>query len=504
MGYKNNMEKYVDILIVGAGVSGIGVAAHLLRNCPGRQFEIIERRLSHGGTWDLFKYPGIRSDSDMSTFGYSFKPWHKASVLATGDGIKRYLGEVIESYHFKDKIHFGHQVISANFDSHIKKWVVEVIDQQQNKQTWYANFVVGCTGYYNYEHGFQPSFAGLNQYKGQFVHPQHWPDNLDYKGKKVVIVGSGATAITLVPAMANSGAGHITMLQRSPTYIASIPSVDVVYDKMRKLLPEKVAYKLTRARNITMQRVVYALAQKQPKLVRKLLLKSVEVQLQGKVDMKHFTPTYDPWDQRLCVVPDGDLFKALREGQASIVTDVIDHFTETGIQLQSGEHLDADIVVSATGLDIQIMGGIKASIDGQPINTSDHMLYNGIMVSDVPNMAMIIGYINASWTLKVDIAAEYICRLLNYMNEQHYDVVVARGDEREMLEDTVMGSLSAGYIQRAVAVMPKQGKHAPWHITNNYLVDKKALRKANFNDPILQFRQAERKTLSQSKIKLVS
>lgn len=498
------MEKYIDILIVGAGVSGIGVAAHLLRNCPERQFEIIERRMSHGGTWDLFKYPGIRSDSDMSTFGYDFKPWNKSSVLATGDGIKNYLGEVIESYGLHDKIHFGHQVTAANFDSSIKKWVVEIVDQQENKQTWYANFVVGCTGYYNYEHGFEPSFAGKEQFKGQFIHPQHWPENLDYAGKKVVIIGSGATAITLVPAMAKSGVGHVTMLQRSPTYIASIPSVDVIYDKMRKYLPEQLAYQLTRARNIGMQRGVYALAKKQPKLMRRLLLKGVEAQLQGKVDMKHFTPTYDPWDQRLCVVPDGDLFKALREGRASIVTDTIDHLTETGIQLKSGEHIDADIIVTATGLEVQIMGGVKASIDGKAINTSEHMLYNGVMVSDIPNMAMIIGYINASWTLKVDIAAAYICRLLNYMDQQHYDVVVARGDEREMLQDTVMGSLSAGYIQRAVNVMPKQGQHAPWHISNNYLADKKALRKANFNDPILQFSKRDQKKLSQSKIKLVS
>lgn len=498
------MDKNVDILIVGAGISGIGIAAHVLRNCPGRQFEIIERREAHGGTWDLFKYPGIRSDSDMSTFGYNFKPWQKTSVLASGNAIKGYIGEVIDEYKLKEKIHFGHQVVSANFDSSIKKWIVELIDRDQKKQTWQANFIVGCTGYYNHDQGFQPEFAQQDQFKGQIVHPQHWPENLDYSDKKVVIIGSGATAITLVPAMVKTGAGHVTMLQRSPTYIASIPSIDLVYDKMRKILPEKVAYQLTRARNIGVQRGIYAIAQKQPKLVRKLLLKAVEMQLQGKVDMKHFTPNYNPWDQRLCVVPDGDLFKALREGKASVATDTIDHFTETGVQLKSGQHLDADIVVYATGLEIQIMGGIKASVDGKAINTSKHMLYNGIMVSDIPNMAMIIGYINASWTLKVDIAADYICRLLNHMDQHNYDVVVAKGDEREMLEDTVMGSLSAGYIQRAVNVMPKQGKHAPWKITNNYLADKKDLKKAGFDDPTLQFTRAESQPKNQSKIKLVS
>lgn len=498
------MDKNLDILIIGAGISGIGVAAHILKNCPGRQFEIIERRQSYGGTWDLFKYPGIRSDSDMSTFGYVFKPWQQASTLATGAAIKGYIGEVIDDYKLKEKIHFEHQVVSANFDSSIKKWVVQIIDRDLKQQTWHANFVVGCTGYYNYDQGFLPEFAQQEQFKGLVIHPQHWPENLDYSDKKVVIIGSGATAITLVPAMVKSGAAHVTMLQRSPTYIASIPSVDFVYDKMRKVLPEKLAYQFTRARNIAVQRGVYALAQKQPKLLRKLLLKAVEMQLQGKVDMKHFTPNYNPWDQRLCVVPDGDLFKSLREGKANVLTDSIDYFSETGIQLKSGQHIDADIIVYATGLDIQIMGGIKATVDGKAINTSEHMLYNGIMVSDVPNMAMIIGYINASWTLKVDIAAEYICRLLNHMDQHNYDVVMAKGDASEMLEDTVMGGLSAGYIQRAIHVMPKQGKHSPWKISNNYFADRKDLKKASFDDPILNFTHAENQTKSQSKIKLVS
>ena len=318
----------------------------------------------------------------------------------------------------------------------------------------------------------------------------------------MVIIGSGATAITLVPALAKGGAAHVTMLQRSPTYIASVPSIDFVYDKMRKVLPEALAYKLTRARNIGMQRGIYALAQKQPKLLRKLLLKSIEMQLKGKVDMKHFTPSYNPWDQRLCVVPDGDLFKILRSGKASVETDQIEKFTETGIQLKSGQHLDADIIVSATGLQIQILGGIKATIDGKPMDTSKHMLYQGIMVSDVPNMAMIIGYINASWTLKVDIAADYICRLINYMDKNGYDQVIAQGDQTELMEDTVMGSLSSGYIARAADVMPKQGKHAPWNVTNNYLADRKTLKNARFEDSVLKFQK--RNTQVSSKPKLVS
>ncbi len=481
------MEKHIDILIVGAGISGIGLAVHLSKHCPQRQFDIIERRESFGGTWDFFKYPGIRSDSDMSTFGFNFKPWQKANVLADGASIKGYLSEVLDEYKLKDKIHFQHRVLAANYDSAQKKWVVEIEDSNQKKHTWIANFVLGCTGYYNYDQGFQPNFPNQQAFKGQLIHPQFWPADLEYAGKKVVIIGSGATAITLVPALAKGGAEHVTMLQRSPTYIASIPSIDFVYDKMRKVLPEDLAYKLTRARNIGMQRGIYALAQKQPKLLRKLLLKSIEMQLKGKVDMKHFTPSYNPWDQRLCVVPDGDLFKILRSGKASVETDQIEQFTEKGILLQSGQHLDADIIVSATGLQIQILGGIKATLDGKPMDTSKHMLYQGIMVSDVPNMAMIIGYINASWTLKVDVAAEYICRLINYMDKHGYDEVIPQGDQTELMEDTVMGSLSSGYIARAVDVMPKQGKHAPWNVTNNYLADRKILKNARFDDGVLKF-----------------
>lgn len=494
------MEKQVDILIVGAGISGIGLAAHLSKNCPQRSFDIIERRESIGGTWDLFKYPGIRSDSDMSTFGFNFKPWKKSSVLASGPAIKQYLSEVVDEFTLDSKIHYQHRVLSANYDSTKRKWSVEIENAQGKEQTWIANFVLGCTGYYNYDQGFQPDFPNQKAFKGQFIHPQFWPEKLDYSGKKVVIIGSGATAITLVPAMVKGGAGHVTMLQRSPTYIASVPSIDFAYDKMRKFLSEDMAYKLTRARNIGMQRGIYALAQKQPKLLKTLLLKSIKHQLKGKVDMKHFTPNYEPWDQRLCVVPDGDLFKILREGRATVETDQIEKFTENGIQLKSGKHLEADIIVSATGLSIQILGGIQATIDGRPLDTSKHMLYKGIMVSDVPNMALIIGYINASWTLKVDIAADYICRLLNHMDKNGYDEVLPEGNATELMEDTVMGSLSSGYIARAANVMPKQGKHAPWTVSNNYLADRKDLKNATFDDDILQFQSKA----SKSKPRMVS
>lgn len=494
------MEKQIDVLIIGAGISGIGVAAHLSKNSPNRHYEIIERRNAFGGTWDLFKYPGIRSDSDMSTFGFNFKPWQKTSVLADGEAIKDYLAEVVEEYKLKEKIHFNHRVLSADYDSNISKWIVKIEDENQKVNIWQANFVVGCTGYYNYDQGFKPDFPNQDAFKGQLVHPQFWPEHLDYAGKKVLIIGSGATAITLVPAMAKGGAGHVTMLQRSPTYIASVPSQDFLYEKMRKVLSEDMAYKLTRARNIGMQRGIFALAKSQPKILRKFLLKSVEMQLKGKVDMKHFTPSYNPWDQRLCVVPDGDLFKILRSGKASVETDQIEKFTETGVLLKSGKHLEADIVVSATGLEIQILGGLKATVDGKPVNTSKHMLYKGVMVSDVPNMAMIIGYINASWTLKVDVAADYISRLLNYMDKNGYDAVTPQGDQTELMDDTIMGSMSSGYIARAADVMPKQGKHAPWSVSNNYLADRKELKNAKFEDTVLKFHRHSAEAVRKPKL----
>lgn len=494
------MEKQIDVLIIGAGISGIGVAAHLSKNSPNRHYEIIERRNAFGGTWDLFKYPGIRSDSDMSTFGFNFKPWQKTSVLADGEAIKDYLSEVVEEYKLKEKIHFNHRVLSADYDSNISKWIVKIEDENQKVNIWQANFVVGCTGYYNYDQGFKPDFPNQDAFKGQLVHPQFWPEHLDYAGKKVLIIGSGATAITLVPAMAKGGAGHVTMLQRSPTYIASVPSQDFLYEKMRKVLSEDMAYKLTRARNIGMQRGIFALAKSQPKILRKFLLKSVEMQLKGKVDMKHFTPSYNPWDQRLCVVPDGDLFKILRSGKASVETDQIEKFTETGVLLKSGKHLEADIVVSATGLEIQILGGLKATVDGKPVNTSKHMLYKGVMVSDVPNMAMIIGYINASWTLKVDVAADYISRLLNYMDKNGYDAVTPQGDQTELMDDTIMGSMSSGYIARAADVMPKQGKHAPWSVSNNYLADRKELKNAKFEDTVLKFHRHSAEAVRKPKL----
>lgn len=494
------MAQHFDVLIIGAGISGIGSAVHLKLKSPQKKFAIIERRETIGGTWDLFRYPGIRSDSDMSTFGFEFKPWTQSKVLADGTSIRNYVNETAKEYNIFDNIYFQRQVKTANWSSAKKLWQLEVVNNANNTvEQWTADFLIGCTGYYNHDEGFKPNYPNEAAFKGQIVQPQHWPENLNYSGKKVVIIGSGATAITLVPSLAEK-AGHVTMLQRSPTYIASVPSLDKLYDNMKKVMPEKVAYQLTRSRNIGLQRLIFKLSQEKPELVKKFLLKSVRLQVGKDVDMKHFTPSYNPWDQRLCVVPDGDLFKALKRGKASIETDQIEKFTETGIQLKSGKHLDADIIISATGLNIQILGGVKATIDDQPILTSKHMLYKGVLLSNIPNAAIIVGYTNASWTLKVDVAADYLSRLFNFMDKNRYKVVVAHADNELLTDDTIMGDLASGYIQRAADVMPRQGKTAPWRVSMNYMKDKAELRGSNFDDDILKFDGAKAKTKKRFKL----
>ena len=480
------MSQHINTLIIGAGISGIGCAVHLQQHSPKRNFVILEGRDQIGGTWSLFKYPGIRSDSDMSTFGYTFKPWQQDKVLADAASICNYLQETVDEFNLASKIKFNHRVTAANWNSATLQWELTVDVAGQSEQ-WTADFIISCTGYYNYQQGYLPEFKQQDQFKGQFIHPQFWNEDLDYKDKNVVVIGSGATAITLLPAMTQGGA-KVTLLQRSPTYIASVPSVDLVYKKLRDVLPDKVAYQITRARNIGIQRGIYALAKSKPQLLRSALLTAVKVQLRGKVDMKHFTPNYQPWDQRLCVVPDGDFFKLLRDGAAKIETDHIDHFVEDGIVLKSGKKLQADIIVAATGLEIQMMGGISATVDHQPINTRDHMLYNGTLISDVPNVAMIIGYTNASWTLRVDIAAEYICRLLNFMDKNRYQAVVPVADDSQKTDNSLMGSsLTSGYIKRAEQVMPRQGQQEPWIVQTSYYADRKALKQAKFDDGILKF-----------------
>ena len=477
----------VDVLIVGAGVSGIGAACHLTRDGKGQSYLILERRHALGGTWDLFRYPGIRSDSDMSTFGYNFRPWTARTVLADGPSIRAYVEATADEYRVRDNIRFGQHVLDAAWSTATGRWTVHARNEATGEiDTYTARFLLGCTGYYNYDEGFRPEFPGESDFAGPIIHPQHWPEDLDYAGKKVVVIGSGATAVTLVPAMAAT-AGHVTMLQRSPTYIIALPGEDKIAAWMRKFLPEMVVYRLSRIRNIGIQRFSYALSRKYPNFMRKVVLGAARRQLGPDADLRNFTPSYDPWDQRLCVVPDGDLFRAVRDGKAEVVTDTIDTFTESGIRLASGRHLDADIVISATGLQIQMLGGASVEIDGRPLHLNTVVTYKGVLVETVPNAAMIFGYTNASWTLKADIAAEYAVRLLNYLDENGYQKVVAEATDADRGTDSVLGSLRSGYVQRGDAGMPRQGTRAPWAVLNNYIRDAPTLKRARFDDGILQF-----------------
>ena len=483
---KNN---HVDVLIVGAGLSGIGMACHLRRDCPNRSYVVLERREAIGGTWDLFRYPGIRSDSDMFSFGYHFRPWTGDKVLADGPSIRRYVQETAEAYGVDRHIRFGRKVLDAAWSSDLGLWTVNVLNEATGKKEKYtAGFVVGCTGYYNYDAGYRPDFAGEQDFKGEIVHPQHWPEQLDYRGKRVVVIGSGATAITLVPSMAGEAA-HVTMLQRSPTYILSVPSVDPLARNLQRLLPSKLAYRLNRGRNIAINRLLYRMSRAKPKVVRRLLLGLVRKQVGKSVDMRHFTPSYNPWDERLCVVPNGDLFKALRSGKASMATDHIERFTETGIQLKSGEHLDADIVVTATGLDVQMLGGVKMTVDGEPVPVNQLLTYKGVLVEGVPNAAIVFGYTNIAWTLKADIASEYVCRLLNHMARKGYARVVPRDHGDHRTEDTILGALSSGYIRRSADRLPRQGSGAPWAVRQDYVRDAPVLRYGAIEDDCLEFQR---------------
>jgi len=485
-------DRHFDVLIVGAGISGIGAACHLTRECPGKTYRLLERRHAIGGTWDLFRYPGIRSDSDMYTFAYHFRPWGETKVLADGHKIKKYIEDTAAEYGVPEHIDYGRTVLTADWSSADAQWTVVAKDEASGKtETYTSRYLLGCTGYYNYDGGYRPFFPGEDRFQGQIVHPQHWPEDLDYAGKRVVIIGSGATTITLVPAMAET-AGHVTMLQRSPTYIIALPDDDTIAAAMRKArIPEKVVYKVSRARNIALQRTFYQLTRRRPKVARKLVLGAVKRQLPPNVDIKHFTPAYNPWDQRLCVVPNGDLFKALRNGSASVVTDHIESFTEHGIKLKSGDELPADIIVTATGLDMQMMGGVHASVDGEPVVPRDRVVYKGVMLDGVPNAILVIGYTNASWTLKADLAAEYFCRVIRHMDEHGYTTVVAEAQPDDRTDESVMGAaLTSGYIQRGNAVMPRQGRRKPWKVLNDYVRDAPVLRRGAIDDGVLKFGRA--------------
>ncbi|GAA2311077.1 NAD(P)/FAD-dependent oxidoreductase [Streptomyces kunmingensis] len=485
-------QQHVDVLVIGAGISGVSAASHVLRDNPGASLVVLERRARVGGTWDLFRYPGIRSDSDMPTFGFGFRPWRDKRILAEGAKIRQYVEDAAADHGVLERIRFGRKAISADFSHDTGRWTVEVEDENTGgRESYSAGYLVGATGYYDYDNPYRPQFPGETDFQGTLVHPQHWPEDLDHTGKRVVVIGSGATAITLLPAMADTAA-HITMLQRSPTYILALPEVDPLTAVLQKLrAPARFTYKVVRARNIALQRGSYAFCRKYPRLARKVLLGLVRAQAGKSVDMRHFSPKYKPWDQRLCVVPGGDLFKVLKSGKASIATDHIDTFTADGIRLKSGEELKADIVVTATGLSVRLMGGMALTVDGEPVDVKDRVLYKAVLLEGVPNMSLVIGYTNASWTLKADLAAAYTARLLAHMRRHGHDIAtpVASGDDRS--EFSVMGeALTSGYIARANEVMPRQGTRDPWRLWNNYYRDRALLQDAPLDDSPLRFDKA--------------
>ncbi len=506
-----------EVLIIGAGIAGIGMACRLQQQkdkklfgnkrafgskackLASQRFLIIEKRADLGGTWDLFNYPGIRSDSDALTFGYSFRPWLDHKMLAKGADIKSYIADTADEFGVTEHIRYRHEVQQLSWSSAAQQWTAMVKNQISGECfTITASFIVGATGYYDYAAGYQPSFPNQEQFEGHIVHPQHW-QNIDYDNKKVVIIGSGATAMTLLPALVDEDseqcAQHVTMLQRSPTYVASVPGEDFALDWLSgrfSPLSKKQAYTLLRTRNVLMQQGVYRTAIYAPKVMKTLLTYAVKKELKGSgVDMAHFKPSYNPWDERLCAVPDGDLFTALHGKRAKVVTDQISHFTKTGIKLTSGKPLDADIIVTATGLKLQMLGGASLYIDGQLIEVGDLMTYKAVMLEGVPNMAVLFGYTNASWTLKIDLACQYVIRLLSYMHNQGYKAACPQpraGQEQVQKQpDTVLGSLSAGYVARAKDQLPKQGDRYPWQVTNNYLSDRVMLKYRKVKDEWLRF-----------------
>jgi cation diffusion facilitator CzcD-associated flavoprotein CzcO len=483
----------VDVLIVGAGISGIGAACHLQAESPGRSFLILEGRDDIGGTWDLFRYPGVRSDSDMHTLGFNFKPWKAEKAIADGPSIMSYLRETVAEHGLAEHIRFSHSVRRAEWSSESARWTITAERGDTGETvTLSANFLFMCSGYYSYKEGYTPQFPGLEQYQGRLVHPQQWPEDLEYSDQRVIVIGSGATAMTLVPAMAKT-AGHVTMLQRSPTYVAAGPDVDKVANALRKVLPEGLAYRITRLKNTKLQQFLYGRTRTQPEKVRKVLLQRVRKALPAGYDVdKHFTPSYNPWDQRLCLVPNGDLFDAISNGTASVVTDHIDTFTPTGIRLVSGEELQADIVVTATGLNLVQLGEVQIAVDGQDVDFANSWSYKGFAYSDVPNLATSFGYINASWTLRSDLIGEYVCRLLNHMSATGTDQCTPRlrSTDSDMPQRPWIENFSAGYMERVMDRFPKQGDREPWINPQNYARDKKMFATAPVDDGVMQFTRA--------------
>ncbi|MBG52987.1 MAG: FAD-containing monooxygenase EthA [Rhodobiaceae bacterium] len=482
--------EHFDVIVVGAGISGIGAGYHLQKNCPNKSYMILEGRDKIGGTWDLFKYPGIRSDSDMYTLGYSFKPWTKPKAIADAPSILSYLNETAEEHGIDKKIRYGHQVKNASWSSADAKWTVDVeLGEDKTVSQFTCSFLFMCAGYYSYKGGYTPDFPGLEDYQGRLVHPQKWTDDIDYTDKKVVVIGSGATAVTLIPELAKK-ATHVTMLQRSPTYVVSRPAEDKLANTLRRYLPAKLAYGITRWKNVLLGMYFYNLCRTKPEMVKKRLLDEVRKELGPDFDVdKHFNPTYNPWDQRLCLVPDSDMFQALKTGKASVATDHIETFTADGIRLKSGEELKADLVVSATGLQLEVLGGLRVNVDGKPVEFSKALTYKGMMYSDVPNLASSFGYTNASWTLKCDLTCEYLCRLINHMDKAKVQQATPRIKDANVEVEPWL-DLTSGYVQRAKDILPKQGTTRPWKLYQNYALDIMMLGYGAVDDGTMEFAKA--------------
>ena len=479
---------HFDVVIVGAGISGIGAAYHLQTNSPNKSYAIFEARDAIGGTWDLFRYPGIRSDSDMFTFGFKFKPWTSPKAISPGEDIRNYLNDAATENGIDKHINFAHKVIAADWSSKTSLWTLQVETKASGETLSIScNFFFSCGGYYNYDEGYTPDFARADTFKGSIIHPQHWPEDLDYSDKNIIVIGSGATAVTLVPTLAKTAA-NVTMLQRSPTYIASRPEQDKMANMFRRYLPSKVAYSLSRWKSVLVGMYLYSVSKRKPEQAKKFIINSIKNYLGPDYDVdKHFTPSYDPWDQRVCLVPNGDLFKAIKHGKATMVTDHVECFTNQGIKLQSGGELSADIIITATGLKAEILSGMSLSIDGKKIDVSETYCYKGMMLSGIPNFAFSMGYTNASWTLKSDLIGEYVCRLLNHMDKKQWTsclpTVPAKGIDAEPIMD-----FTSGYVLRALDQLPKQGANKPWKLYQNYILDRLSLGMGAVTDDSMTFR----------------
>jgi monooxygenase len=478
-----------DVLIVGAGISGIGMAAHLQQYSPDRSFALVERRANLGGTWDLFRYPGIRSDSDMHTLGFVFEPWKHEKTIADGPAILEYLNRIVDERGIRERIRFNRKVVGADWDSSAARWTVTLEDNRGERSTTTARWLYLGAGYYDYDEPFDANFTGREDFRGQIIHPQFWPENLDYTGKKIVVIGSGATAVTIVPSMADKAA-HVTMLQRTPTWYFIRPAKDAFANFLRKVLPEKLAYKITRFKNVKLQDIGFRRAREKPEKVKDFLTKKLKDALGDRYDEQAFTPPYNPWDQRLCLVPDADFFNAMKADKASVVTDHIERFDATGIQLKSGQHLEADIIVTATGLKLAVAGKIPVRVDGALVDWSEHFYYKACMFSNVPTFSAVFGYLNASWTLRADIVAEYVCRVLNHMRATGTHVATpVLADPATLTEENIF-DFSSGYIQRSLHIMPKNADKLPWRLNQNYVQDRIDMKTGAIDDGVLTFGNA--------------